>query len=552
MKKIISLLIVISMAVCAVLSGCSTAEYTDPTEQITAVASTDKYRNYYEIFVNSFCDSNGDDVGDLQGIISQLDYLNDGDPNSGDDLGIDGIWLTPIMPSKSYHKYDVEDYYNIDPDFGTLDDFDELVEECHKRGISLIIDLVLNHISSQNPLYLQAVEEVSKGKIDGNAEYFEIHNPSWFDDQQVNMISTEYACEANFSHDMPEWNLNSEKTREEFTNIAKFWLDRGVDGFRLDAVKYYTNKETDGVEFLKWFYQTCQQIKPDVYMVGENWDDDLSIQEFYDSGIDSQFCFKFSQAYGTLTGQVVSQQGNALAEKIMNYNSKMAENHENYINAMFLSNHDMVRSANALEFKGLGYEKMAASVYMLFPGNSFVYYGEEIGIRAPNTTNDAAYRTPMIFDSENLPTIWVNSIGDNAQDTKYGGVKQQLANDNSLLNFYKRIIKIKNQNPEIARGEITGVEEFEDTAICAYYVEYDGSKLMIVHNMSAEESKELKITDEMIENPVIRADLVASNPVDSEGNFVEEPDENSIYQHITLKNGTLTMPAQSTVILKAE
>lgn len=240
-----------------VLTGCSdssssksdssdgnTAKVADPIEGVKATASTDKYRNYYEIFVNSFCDSNGDETGDLQGIISQLDYLNDGDPNSGDDLGVDAIWLTPIMPSKSYHKYDVEDYYNIDPDFGTLDDFDKLIEECHKRDINVILDLVLNHASSKNPLFTKAVEEVADNKLDGNAEYFEIHSASYFDsDTQTISLGNGYACEANFSQEMPEWNLNSKKTREEFTKIAKFWLDRGVDGFRLDACKYFTNKE---------------------------------------------------------------------------------------------------------------------------------------------------------------------------------------------------------------------------------------------------------------------------------------------------------------------
>ena len=131
MKKLLSLLLCVALVGGCVLTGCNSQENSgsskaenaavaDPIENITATASDDKYRNYYEIFVHSFCDSNGDDVGDLQGIISQLDYLNDGDPNSGDDLGIDGIWLTPIMPSKSYHKYDVEDYYDIDPEFGTI------------------------------------------------------------------------------------------------------------------------------------------------------------------------------------------------------------------------------------------------------------------------------------------------------------------------------------------------------------------------------------------------------------------------------------------------
>ena len=171
MKKTVSLILCAALLASAVLCGCGG----DVTDSRKATASTDKYRNFYEIFTQSYCDSDGDAIGDLQGIISQLDYLNDGDPDKGDDLGIDGIWLTPIMPSKSYHKYDVENYYDIDPSFGTLDTFDTLVEECHKRGIKLIIDLVLNHISSNNPLFAKAVDEVMDGNLDRNAKYFEIH-----------------------------------------------------------------------------------------------------------------------------------------------------------------------------------------------------------------------------------------------------------------------------------------------------------------------------------------------------------------------------------------
>lgn len=280
MKKIFTLLLIASISTSAILAGCGTKEYDDPVNTLTATASTDKYRNYYQIFVNSFADSNGDQVGDLQGIIDNLDYLNDGDPNTGNDLGVDGIWLTPIMPSPSYHKYDVTDYYNIDPDFGTLETFDKLVSECHKRGINIILDLVLNHASSQHPYYLKAVEEVEEGNLDGYAQYFEIHPTSYFDsDTQTNYLSHAMACEANFTEEMPEWNLNSEKTREEFAKITKFWLDRGVDGFRLDAVKYFSNKSTDGTEFLTWFCDKCKETNPDVYVVGENWDDDSKIQK---------------------------------------------------------------------------------------------------------------------------------------------------------------------------------------------------------------------------------------------------------------------------------
>lgn len=552
MKRFISIILCILIASGCVLAGCgdnassdtsapasdnnSGNDVADPIAGVSASSSTDKYRNYYQIFVNSFCDSNGDQTGDLQGIISKLDYLNDGDPNSGDDLGIDGIWLTPIMPSKSYHKYDVEDYYDIDPDFGTLEDFDKLVSECHKRGINLIIDLVLNHASSKNPLYTKAVEEVAENKLDGYAEYFEIHESSYFSsDTQVNTLSNGYACEANFSPDMPEWNLNSEKTREEFTNIAKFWLDRGVDGFRLDACKYYTNKSTDGTEFLKWFYETCQSINPDVYMVGETWSDDSDISELYKSGIDSQFAFKFAQASGLIVENIYTQTGIGLVKKVMNYDNKMRDNNKSEINAMFLSNHDQVRIANALESKGLDTEKFAASVYMLFPGNPFIYYGEEIGTKAESTDSDAYYRTAMVFDSENLPDIYVNMIGEETVAPTGGGVKQQLEDSDSLLNFYRRIIKIKNQNPEIARGTITGVQNFDDTQVGAFYTEYEGSKLMIIHNFNGKQSKELEITDDMIKSAVVRADLVTT---DSDS-------------HIELKDGKLSLPPHSTVILKS-
>ena len=171
MKKILSILLAGAMLAGCVLTGCSdssssksdssdgnTAKVADPIEGVKATASTDKYRNYYEIFVNSFCDSNGDETGDLQGIISQLDYLNDGDPNSGDDLGVDAIWLTPIMPSKSYHKYDVEDYYTVAPRYGTNEDLANLFREAHKRDMHILLDLVPGHTSVQHEWFKQSMK----------------------------------------------------------------------------------------------------------------------------------------------------------------------------------------------------------------------------------------------------------------------------------------------------------------------------------------------------------------------------------------------------------
>ena len=557
MKKIFSVLLCALLAGSCALTGCGgeqssaqgetesqTSEVKpgnnapDPIKGIKATASNDKYRNVYQIFVNSFCDSNGDGIGDINGIISQLDYINDGDPEKGEDLGADAIWLTPVMPSKSYHKYDVEDYYDIDKNFGTLKDYEKLLSECHKRGINVIMDLVLNHISSQNPLFLQAVREVSKGKLDGNAQYFEVHKKDYFSsDTQVVNMGNDYVCEANFSLDMPEWNLNSDKTKEEFKKISKFWLDKGVDGFRLDAVKYYNNKETDGVKFLKWFCDTCRGIKKDVYLVGEDWSGDSEIESFYESGIDSLFAFKFATNTGAIVEGIDSQKGFSVVKKIKAYDKKMSALSDNYINAMFLSNHDQVRIANSLEAKGLDYEKFAANVSMLAPGNSFIYYGEEIGMTAPQTDSDAYYRLPMVFDSGKLQKIDVPGTGESDNKAPSGGgVAQQLKEDDSLLNHYRRIIQIKLQNPEIARGSVAKQVKFDDTAIGAYVVEYKGSKLMVIHNFSTEDSEELTITDEMLKNAAVRADL---------------PGDIS-YGHVELKNGKLTLPRHSSVILKGE
>ena len=551
MKRIISILLCTALLGCAVLTGCGSNEsktdssakdsgtdssqaekVKDPTEGVKAVASTDKYRNVYQIFTQSFCDSNNDGVGDFQGIISQLDYINDGDPNAGEDLGADALWMTPITPSESYHKYSVEDYYNVDKSFGTLEDFDKLVEECHKRGINVIFDLVLNHISSKNPLFLEACEEVKQGKLDGKAQYFEFHEKGYYGDDVKTIQVGDYVCEANFSDTMPEWNLTSEKTKEEFTKIAKFWLDRGVDAFRLDAVKYFENKHTDGVAFLKWFTEMCRGIKSDVYLVGEEWSDDSDIVKMYESGIDSLFAFRFAQSTGEIVQSMAMNQAQNLIKKFVSYDKKMTKANPDYINAVFLSNHDQVRIANSLESKGLAAEKFAANVYMLIPGNSFTYYGEELGMTASATDSDRWYRLPMVFDSDNPQSITVE--GSSATEApKYGGVKQQLADSDSLLNHYRRIINAKLQIPELARGRITGQQTFDDPAIGAYFVEKDGTKLLVIHNFSSADEKTVTITDEMIPNAKVRADFLGS---------VNE-------NHLELKDGKLTMPAYSSVVI---
>ncbi len=539
MKKLISLLLTAAL-LGGVLAGCGgqkedkkdSAKSESVLEKPAAAASADKYRNYYEIFTQSFADSDNDGTGDLQGIIDRLDYLNDGNPEGGDDLGVDGLWLTPIFPSESYHKYNVEDYYNVDSSFGSLETFDKLVEECHKRGINIILDLVLNHISYKNPLFVSACDEVKQGKLDGKARLFEFHKPDYYS-PEVNVIEVgDYVCEANFSPSMPEWNLDSEETRQEFTNIAKFWLDRGVDGFRLDAVKYFTNNHTDGTEFLQWFVETCRRIKPEAYLVGEDWSDDSEIQTFYGSGIDSLFAFRFAQGSGEIAQSIATGEGQKLGKKFANYDKKMVGANSDYINATFLSNHDQVRIANALESHGIASEKLAANLYMLLPGNSFIYYGEEIGMKSENTDADRWHRLPMVFDSDHPQAITVE--GASAQTTPTGGgVKQQLADKNSLLNHYRTLIDFKLRYPALARGRITAQTVFDDAAIAAYTVASGDQTFLVVHNLSESDAATAKITDEVL--PGAKPAAVFAGDVDG-----EQP---------SLADGTLTLPACSSAVL---
>lgn len=539
MKKLISLLLTAAL-LGGVLAGCGgqkedkkdSAKSESVLEKPAAAASADKYRNYYEIFTQSFADSDNDGTGDLQGIIDRLDYLNDGNPEGGDDLGVDGLWLTPIYPSESYHKYNVEDYYNVDSSFGSLETFDKLVEECHKRGINIILDLVLNHISYKNPLFVSACDEVKQGKLDGKARLFEFHKPDYYS-PEVNVIEVgDYVCEANFSPSMPEWNLDSEETRQEFTNIAKFWLDRGVDGFRLDAVKYFTNNHTDGTEFLQWFVETCRRIKPEAYLVGEDWSDDSEIQTFYGSGIDSLFAFRFAQGSGEIAQSIATGEGQKLGKKFANYDKKMVGANSDYINATFLSNHDQVRIANALESHGIASEKLAANLYMLLPGNSFIYYGEEIGMKSENTDADRWHRLPMVFDSDHPQAITVE--GASAQTTPTGGgVKQQLADKNSLLNHYRTLIDFKLRYPALARGRITAQTVFDDAAIAAYTVASGDQTFLVVHNLSESDAATAKITDEVL--PGAKPAAVFAGDVDG-----EQP---------SLADGTLTLPACSSAVL---
>lgn len=521
--------------------------------------SEDKYRTYYEIFPYSFYDSDGDGIGDLKGIIHKLDYLNDGNPETTDDLGVEGIWLMPVMPSPSYHKYNITNYKDIDPAYGTLDDFKELLEEAHKRNIDVIIDLVINHTSASHEWYKNAIRELKEGKTDGYAQYYhfskEAEGTGWRTSKAPDWY---YECE--FDSDMPDLNLTNETVRKEIESIVDFWLDIGVDGFRLDAVMWYESTgNKDSIADLKWLYDYAKSKKEDVYMVGECWSDGITISKFYESGADSFFNFDDQGASGKVYSAVKTSNAQKYVEYLQSWQETITGLNPAAIDAPFLSNHDTARSAGFI-MTNTG-KRLAASLYLLSPGNSFIYYGEEIGMTGSQTDPDK--RTGMYWSSTDQ-TGYVKQVS-NATNTAVPdkSVEEQLADEDSLLTFYKKVIALKNQNPEIARGKLKALD-LGQTGAAGYVTEYNGSKVLVIFNLSDQNTTiEVPASDFTISEvrgyllcEAEEADTGRAPSVDDILGGLTSAEEGSASaadsdkKEMAVSGQTVTMPASSVIILK--
>lgn len=531
MKKLFSMILVLAI----LLTSCSNTK----KDEEYPVAIDDNYANYYEIYVGGYCDSDGDGVGDFKGLTQKLDYLNDGDPKTTTDLGVTGIWLMPINPSPSYHKYDVTDYLGIDSDYGTMEDFEQFLAKAKENGIKVIMDLVLNHTSSQHPWFLSAKESLSK---DNSELAFDENSPQYnpccdyyvIGKDSVNgkyeKLVDDWVYEAEFWEGMPDLNLDNEEVRQEIIDISKFWLDKGVDGFRLDAVIHYYNENTElNIQFMDWYMKELRKIKPDVYVVGEAWTSSGVINDLYKSEISSLFNFSFSGGTGIIIPSVLNSKGSTISKYLATWDEKIHETYPNAIDCLFLSNHDNARSAGALGTNLIN-EKMAAAVYILAPGNPFIYYGEEIGMKGSG--KDENKRQPMVWsvnDSKGMATPVANSTNTYIPEQ---GVKEQLEDENSLLSFYKKVIRLKDLNPEIARGRIEDID-FGLEEICAYKCTYNDEVLYIIHNLGEDENI-INLSDKISDDVIVRGSLTAG-----EGSVI-------------LKDGIITMPDHSSIVLKVK
>ena len=469
-----------------------TAKLEQTLAEIKALGTSpdDNYRTFYEIFVYSFCDSDGDGIGDLQGVISKLDYL--------EELGIQGIWFMPIHPSTSYHKYNVSDYYAIDPQYGTMEDFEQLIAKCQKRNIHVIIDLVVNHTGSEHAWFKEAVSYLQNlpagAEADPNEckylDYYFFSKESGNGSRPVE--GTDWYYEGMFDFTMPDVNLGSEATREEIKNIMQFWIDKGVDGFRLDAAKeFYSGSVSKNVEVLSWIQQTATSLKPDCYLVAEVWENFNQIAAYYESGITSIFNFAFGNSDGKIVKvlqgagneSVVTTYATALQKADTAYRSKNPD----YIDAPFLSNHDVGRIYG---FSGRDENKMkmAAAMNLFMGGSAFIYYGEEIGM--PGSGNDPSKRAPFYWN-ETRDNGTTNPPPECQLPESYelGSLEQQRLDPNSLYNYYRQTIAIRNALPQIARGIPTAETALNAGCVSAYRKTWNEKECIILMNINGEKAE---------------------------------------------------------------
>ena len=440
-------------------------------------------RVFYHIFVGSFSDSNGDGIGDLRGIINRFDYLNDGDPNSGVSLGVEGIWLSPIFSSPSYHKYDTTNYYKIDPQFGTMEDLQELIDLCHARGVKIILDLVINHTARSNTWFQSFVDAHQRG--DTTSEYYDFY--TWGDEKipgvtNYTISGTTQYYEGNFSSEMPELNFDNEAVRQAMVDVAKFYLDMGVDGFRFDAAKYIYYGDTQrSAEFWDWYMAQLRAIKPDIYTVAEVWDSDPATFPYFSST--NCFNFTMSQAEGRIANAAKGGNVNNFCNYVDSYLDSIQAMNPNAMMVSFIANHDTDRAAGFLTVAG-GYAYMAANLSILLPGSTFIYYGEEIGMLGSRggSNTDANRRLAMLWGDDDTVK---NPQGSNYKAQQANGtVADQLPNGDSLYNHYKKLIAIRRANPEIAYGTFTPINTTSRAA--GFLCEYNGSYVAVFHNTTTD------------------------------------------------------------------
>ena len=455
----------------------------------------DAGRVYYEIFVRSFADSDGDGIGDFAGLTAKLDYLNDSDPTTDTDLGIDGIWLMPITESPSYHGYDTVDYDRVDQEYGTAEDFARFLAEAKRRGIRVVMDLVVNHCSSQHRWFVQASSSVDDPLHDWFV--WREDDPGWAQPwssagtwHRVPELDLYYY--GLFWRGMPDLNYQNPATRAEMIAIARRWLARGVDGFRLDASRHIIeageeDKADGSPETHAWWLEFGAAVRrdhPQALLLGENWTSIAEVAPYYGDGPATQLDMSFNFELAAAIVEAVRDGRPSPVEAAMCQAARHYPPHA--LDATFLTNHDMHRVLTQLG-DDRAKARLAAGLLLTLPGVPFLYYGEEIGMRNGPGDEDVEKRTPMQWTAEGGFTTgepwWTNRKVDPAVH-----VEAQRRQPGSLWHYYRRLIALRKAHPALARGGYRpAVVRGEHAArVLAFERHLEEERLLVVANLGGE------------------------------------------------------------------
>ncbi|MCM1089129.1 MAG: alpha-amylase family glycosyl hydrolase [Muribaculaceae bacterium] len=431
---------------------------------------------FYQIFVRSFYDGNGDGIGDFQGITKNIEYLKE--------LGADAIWLMPMFESSTYHGYDVVDYYNVEQDYGTMEDFQELVDVCHENDIRIILDFVVNHTSSYNEWFRDALSNPESEYRD----YYLIQDTEpedasmWWQDEETGMYYY-----GHYDSIMPDLNYDNEAVHEKIKDVAGFWLDKGVDGFRLDGSNNI-DEENESATHAWWqeFTGYVKEKNPEAFIVGENWySNTQSIAPYYGdmySSFDFPLCDKIANMTGGSQTDVVSL---------------LADTHESYAAAAegsgglvsyfadstMIGNHDMDRIATRAGSQENA--RLAAALLMTLPGTPFIYYGDELGQygQSPDGNRREPFDWYASAEGEGM-TVMQGTYFDNMIYTVGGdgiSYEEEAADENSMFHYYKKLIAIRKENPMLFYGNYETIGFKEGAYAYTVTDETSSNRLLVIH-----------------------------------------------------------------------
>jgi glycosidase len=434
----------------------------------------------YEVFVHAFADSDGDGIGDLRGLTQKLDYLND--------LGIGAIWMMPIHPSPTYHKYDVTDYRAIHPDYGTMEDFEELIREAHARDIRIILDLVINHSSSEHPWFKEAIADTTSHfygfyqfASSSDIDRFTVDESETGPDSdnlrrwnKVDSLDDTYYY-SYFWSGMPDLNFDNQAVRDSIVAIGHYWLEKGVDGFRLDAAKhiYPAGRESDIHAWWEYFRAEMEKVNPNMLLVGEVWDNVETVKPYL-NGLQSLFNFDMGYAMMEAAEKGI---GDGLAQRHADVLNAYSEVTDDFIDATFLTNHDQNRVMSVLDNEEKA--RVAASLLMTLPGAPYIWQGEEIGMRGLKP--DQYIREPFLwtYEPDEYRTRWIKPRHSN--DKTVIPAYEQFEDPNSILNYYKALIALRNSEPALSIGGLEPLKS-ENKALSVFVRTHDTGNRLVIHN----------------------------------------------------------------------